>query len=84
MTPTSITRQIEQMKRTAEDGAAWAEICRLDAILITATKLATDKGYSADDVTNIHLKWDDRCEVSSVELGQDDDGMCRMILNFAL
>jgi hypothetical protein len=84
MNPQEIQAKIDALIPTAESGAQWAELCRLEAVKLTAATLAFRHGADLDAVTDIVLVHDDRCMVASICLGQDADGMARVVLNFTL
>lgn len=64
---------------SAETGAAFAEIARLEAEIIA---LAARRGYRLDQITEANYADDGK--LASIGCGQTDDGMARFILNFAL
>jgi hypothetical protein len=84
MSPQKIQAQIDALLPRAESGEQWAELCRLEAIKLTAAALAFQHHADLEAVTDIVLAHDDRCEVASICLGQDADGMARIVLNFTL
>lgn len=57
-------------------------IPRLSDVMRETADLVKRSGHSCTEITKVRLA--DDGHVAGVELGQDDDGMARVVLNFGL